>query len=81
MCMRTPTKARKTFSLDATILAEIRRTEGAISKTERVNHLLRFALDAEKRAALYQEAGSFYSSEPDDRKERRAWQAAIRNSP
>jgi hypothetical protein len=79
--MHTPAKARKTFSLDRTILAELRRTKGAVSASERVNSLLRFALDAEKRAALYKEAANFYSGEPDDRKERRAWQAAIRNSP
>jgi hypothetical protein len=49
-------RANKTFSLDKEILAEVKRTKGALSESERVNRLLRFALDLEKRADLHAEA-------------------------
>jgi hypothetical protein len=74
--MRTATKAIKTFSLDKEVLAEVKRTRGAGSESERVNHLLRFALDLEKRASLYKEAAGFFRRAPDHRKERRAYEAA-----
>jgi hypothetical protein len=74
--MRTPTKAIKTFSLDKEVLAEVKRTRGAGSESERVNALLRFALDIEKRASLYKEAAGFFRGAPDDRRERRGYEAA-----
>ena len=74
--MRTTTKAIKTFSLDKEVLEEVRRTRGSGSESARVNHLLRFALDLEKKAALYQEAAGFFHRTPDDRRERRAYEAA-----
>jgi hypothetical protein len=58
------------------ILAEVKRTKGTASESERVNHLLRFALDLEKRAALDREAADFFAHLPKDRKERRAFQRA-----
>jgi hypothetical protein len=70
------TKAIKTFSLDKEVLAEVRRTKGARSESERVNNLLRFALELEKRASLYREAAGFFHRAPDDRRERRAYEAA-----
>ena len=74
--MRTATKASKTFSLDKEVLAEVKRTRGAGSESERVNNLLRFALDLEKRAALHKEAAGFFRRTADDRRERRAYEAA-----
>ena len=74
--MRTPTKVIKTFSLDKEVLAEVKRTRGAGSESARVNQLLRFALDLEKRASLYKEAAGFFGRTPDDRRERRAYEAA-----
>jgi len=74
--MRTATKAIKTFSIDKEVLAEIKRTRGAGSESERVNKLLRFALDLERRSALYKEAAGFFRRMPDDRRERRAYEAA-----
>ena len=74
--MRTASKAIKTFSLDREVLAEIKRTKGAVSESERVNTLLRFALDIEKRATLHKEAAGFFRQAPDDRKERRGYEAA-----
>ena len=74
--MAAAVKATKTFSLHQEILVEIKRTKGAVSESERVNTLLRFALDLEKKAALEQEAASFFASAPKDRRERRAFQRA-----
>ena len=74
--MRTGTKGTKTFSLDKEILVAIRRTKGRASESERVNRLLRFALDLEGRAALDREAASFFESTPADRKERHAFESA-----
>jgi hypothetical protein len=62
--------------LDREVLAEIRRTQGALSQSERVNRLLRMALDLERRAALEREAASFYRSAPGDRTERGAFESA-----
>jgi hypothetical protein len=78
--MANATKAIKTFSLDKEVLAEVKRTKGAASESERVNNLLRFALDLEKRASLYREAASFFRRAPDDRRERRAYEAATTRS-
>ena len=74
--MPTAAKATKTFSLDREILAEIKRTKGTQSESERVNHLLKRALAVEKRAALEREVASFFAAGPDDRATRRAFQAA-----
>ena len=74
--MRTATKAIKTFSLDKEILVEVKRTKGAGSESERVNNLLMSALDIERRAALRKEAAVFFGLAPEDRKERRSYEAA-----
>ena len=74
--MRTAARATHSFSLDREILAEIKRTRGALSQSERVNRLLRLALDLERRAALDRESASFYGSSPADRTERAAFQSA-----
>jgi len=78
--MRTATKTTKTFSLDKSVLADVKRTKGTGSESERVNRLLKFALDLEKRASLYEEAGKFFSSGSNDRKERKAYELASLNS-
>jgi Arc/MetJ family transcription regulator len=74
--MRTVTKAVKTFSLDQQVLADVKRTKGKQSESERVNSLLRFALDLERRAALSREAAAFFGGEPGDRRARRAFESA-----
>ncbi len=73
--MKTTTKAIKTFSLDQDVLREVKRTKGSHSESERVNRLLRFALDLEKRAELEQEAAMFFGSSPED-ESRGAFQSA-----
>ncbi len=78
--MPTLTKATKTFSLDRSILAEVKRTKGSCSESERVNNLLKFALDLEKRAALQEEAANFFSNIADDREEPLAFESASLNA-
>jgi hypothetical protein len=74
------TKATKTFSLDQSILADVKRTKGDASESERVNQLLRVALNLEKRAALDQKAADFFARanrpRTAERKDRRAFQKA-----
>jgi hypothetical protein len=74
--MRAAIKATKTFSLDRDILASVKKTKGTASESERVNQLLRTALDLERKAARDREAADFFSAAPRDRKERRALQRA-----
>jgi hypothetical protein len=71
-----PVKINKSFSLDPDILAAVKRTKGKGSESERVNTLLRRALELEKHAALSDEAAAFFADAPSDRKERRAFQSA-----
>jgi hypothetical protein len=74
--MSTASKATQTFSLDKEVLAEVKRTKGKASASERVNHLLKFALELEKKAALHEEAAGFFTAGPGDRHEQRAYRAA-----
>ena len=78
--MRVAVKATKTFSLDRDILASVKRTKGTASESERVNQLLRTALDLERKASRDREAADFFASAPNDRKERRAFQKATLNA-
>lgn len=78
--MRVATKATKTFSVDKEILAEVKRTRGDLSESERVNRLLRFALDLEKRASLDREIAAFFSVDREDRAEHRAFESASQSS-
>jgi hypothetical protein len=74
--MRSAVRKTRTFSLDPDVLCEVERTKGRASASERVNHLLKYALDMERKANLYEEAAQFFSTAPDDREERRAFQKA-----
>jgi hypothetical protein len=73
-----PSKLRKirSFSLDPTVLSELERTKGSVSASERVNQLLKYGLEMERKANLDQEAAIFFRSAPDDRDERGAFQKA-----
>jgi len=66
----------RSFSLDSDLLAELDRTKGAGSASERVNQLLKLALETERKADLSREAQEFFNHAPDDRQERRAFQKA-----
>lgn len=70
--------ARKTrsFSLDPDVLAELDRTKGDNSASERVNQLLKLALETERKADLWREAEEFFNNAPDDRQQRHAFQKA-----
>ena len=73
-----PSAIRKTrsFSLDPDVLSGVERTKGSASASERVNQLLKYALEMERKAELFEEAGRFFSSAPAEREERRAYQRA-----
>ncbi len=74
--MRSAVRKTRSFSLDQEVLSEVERTKGSVSVSERVNQLLKYALETERKASLYQEAAQFFSGAPDDRQERRAFQKA-----
>jgi hypothetical protein len=74
--MKSALRKTRSFSLDPDVLSEVERTKGQVSASERVNHLLRYALDMERKASLFQEAAQFFKTAPDDREERRAFQKA-----
>lgn len=70
--MRIP----KTITVEESILADLERSRGSRSTSERVNELLKFALQQEAKQALEREAATFYSENQNDRTERRAFQKA-----
>ncbi|MGA3055807.1 MAG: hypothetical protein ABSD63_16500 [Candidatus Korobacteraceae bacterium] len=74
--MRSAVRKTRSFSLDQNVLSEVERTKGNNSASERVNQLLKYALETERKASLYQEAAQFFSSAAEDRQERRAFQKA-----
>jgi hypothetical protein len=74
--MRAAIRRTRSFSLDPVVLSEVERTKGHASASERVNQLLKYALELERKARLYQEAAQFFGSAPEDREERRAFQKA-----
>ena len=74
--MRMPVRKIRSFSLDPDLIKEIERTRGDASASERVNHLLRTALETERKMRLGQEAAEFFRTQPEDREEKRAYQKA-----
>ena len=65
--------------MEESLLAEVERTKGGASTSERVNDLVARALELERRDELEREAALFYSR-PRDRREERAFQKASRRS-
>lgn len=76
--MSTATRESRSFSLEKTVIKEIERTRGKQSASERVNTLLKYGLDLEKKLALHQEAAAFYRRETAhiDNRGRQAFQQA-----
>ncbi len=74
--MSSAIRKPRSFSLDPDVLNEVERTKGGTSASERVNQLLKKALELERRANLANEAAEFFENAPDDREERRAFQRA-----
>lgn len=69
------------FTISADILTEISASKGEGSTSERVNYLLRRALDLERREQLEQQAAEFFAHENNDSfRERVAFQKATRKS-
>jgi hypothetical protein len=71
----------KTFTVEETVLAVVERTKGDRSASERVNQLLKLALELEQRDELEREAAVFYSTtNQKDRQEERAFlKASLRS--
>jgi hypothetical protein len=70
-------RIQKTFTLEESVLAVVERTKGDRSASERVNALLKRALELERRDELEREAALFYAGAGQkDRQEERAFQKA-----
>ena len=65
--------------MEESLLAQVERTKGEASTSERINELLARALELERRDELERDAALFYSG-PRDRREERAFQKASRRS-
>jgi hypothetical protein len=74
--LRSKLRRTRSYSLDPGVVAEVQRTKGQVSASERVNQLLRYALEMERKASLAEEAAEFFASAPHDRQERRDFQKA-----
>lgn len=73
--MRIP----KTLTVEESLLAEVERTKGGSSTSERVNQLLARALELERQDALQREAALFYSGVEDRQEERSFQKASLRS--
>jgi hypothetical protein len=73
--MRIP----KTLTVEESLLAEVERTRGDSSTSERVNKLLARALELERIDKLERDAELFYSSANDRREERSFQKATLRS--
>jgi hypothetical protein len=63
------------------VLHEVERTKGAASTSERINELLKIALEVERAQRLAEGAKIFFRSvSEEDRTTRKAFQAATINS-
>jgi hypothetical protein len=74
--MRSALRKTRSFSLDPELLSEIDRTKGHDSASQRVNALLKYAFEMERKAALREETAQFFAGTQDVRQERRAFQRA-----
>jgi hypothetical protein len=68
----------KSFTISSDVLSEIANTRGKGSTSERVNELLKKALELERRERLEREAAEFFASDVDDATERAAYQKAAK---
>ena len=53
----------RSYSLEPDVLHEVEVTKGSVSASERVNQLLKFGLEMERKARLQAEAASFFAGE------------------
>jgi len=67
----------KTFTVEESLLTLVERSKGDRSTSERVNELLKLALEVEQRNELEHEAALFYSAvKQEDRREEWAFEKA-----
>ena len=69
----------KSFTISEDVLIEVANTKGARSTSERVNELLKKALELERNERLEREAAEFFASNPVDTREREAYQKASKS--
>jgi len=75
--MAIATRTTKSLSLDRELLKEVERTKGEVSTSERVNTLLKAALEFERRRGLASEAEAFFRHAPgEEEASRRAFRLA-----
>lgn len=72
-------RVAKTFTVEESVLADLERTKGSGSASERVNELLKRALEQERRAELEREAELFYSVCKGRQEERAFQKASVRS--
>ena len=71
----------KSFTISNEIMEEIANTKGSGSTSERVNHLLKRALELERRERLEQEAEAFFADKSQaSARERAAYQKASKQT-
>ena len=79
--MSSAKRATRSFSIEHELHSYVVRTRGTASASERVNALLRKAMDAEREAELEREAARFFSAvQAKERKEARAFQKASKRA-
>lgn len=66
----------KSFTISDEVLTEIANTKGTGSTSERVNELLKKALELERRERLEREAAEFFANHVEDARERDAYRKA-----
>lgn len=75
--MGNSTRMTKSFTIDPEVNQYISRTKGDRSASERVNEMLKCAMQQERYAKLEEEAQAFYAKVRDaERNEVRAFQSA-----
>jgi predicted CopG family antitoxin len=70
----------KSFTISDDVLTEIANTKGTGSTSERVNELLKRALELERRERLEQEAAEFFANDRGSARERAAYQKASKEA-
>ena len=75
--MKAATRTNRSFSLESWVVKEVERTKGDASASERVNTLLKRALEVEWTQGLEREAEAFFRHVSGEEEEsRKAFQAA-----
>jgi hypothetical protein len=79
--MSIATRTNKSFSLEKRVVEEIERTKGSASTSERVNALLKRALELERLKDLEDEAATFFAAvSQEERESSEAFQVAALKS-